>query len=118
LLCSRNFHLLWQSHTRRGVLEIEHAPRPGPVGLHLNHEERSHTEGAEDIAIPADYRQKWEPGSVMKRSQLEDNTVVELLDRVLDNGIVVDPSARVYLIGHDLSTSKRRVVVEWIQTHV
>ena len=54
----------------------------------------------------------------MKRSQLEDNTVVELLDRVLDNGIVVDPSARVYLIGHDLSTSKRRVVVEWIRTHV
>lgn len=57
-------------------------------------------------------------GSVMKRSQLEDNTVVELLDRVLDNGIVVDPSARVYLIGHDLSKSKRHMVVEWIRTHV
>jgi hypothetical protein len=58
-----------------------------------------------------------EPGGVMKRSQLEDNTVVELLDRVLDNGIVVDPSARVYLIGHELRASKRRVVVEWVRTH-
>ena len=52
----------------------------------------------------------------MKRSQLEDNTVVELLDRVLDKGIVVDPSARVYLIGHELITSKRHMVVEWIRT--
>ncbi len=57
-------------------------------------------------------------GSVMKRSQLEDNTVVDLLDRVLDNGIVVDPSARIYLIGHDLSKSTRHMVVEWIRTHV
>jgi hypothetical protein len=54
----------------------------------------------------------------MKRSQLEDNSVVELLDRVMDNGIVVDPSARVYLMGHELRTSKKHVVVEWIQTHV
>lgn len=56
--------------------------------------------------------------SVMKRSQLEENTVVELLDRVLDNGIVVEPSARVYLIGHELSASKGHMVVEWIRTHV
>lgn len=53
----------------------------------------------------------------MKRSKLEDINVVELLDRVLDNGIVVDPSARVDLIGNELRGSKRRMIVESVCTH-
>lgn len=53
----------------------------------------------------------------MKRSKLEDINVVEILDRVLDNGIVVDPSARVYLIGKELRDSKRRMIVESVRTH-
>jgi hypothetical protein len=56
-------------------------------------------------------------GDVMKRSSLEDMSVMEVLDRVLDNGIVVDPSARVYLIGRDLRASQRRMVVDSIRTH-
>lgn len=54
----------------------------------------------------------------MKRSNLEDINVVEILDRVLDNGIVVDPSARVYLIGRDLRASQRRLVIESVRTHL
>jgi hypothetical protein len=54
----------------------------------------------------------------MKRSNLEDINVVEILDHVLDNGIVVDPSARVYLIGRDLRASQRRVVIESVRTHL
>jgi hypothetical protein len=53
----------------------------------------------------------------MKRSKLEDINVVELLDRVLDNGIVVDPSARVYLMGNELRGSKRRMIIESLRTH-
>jgi hypothetical protein len=54
----------------------------------------------------------------MKPSSLDDINVVEILDRVLDNGIVVDPSARVYLIGRDLRASQKRVVVESVRTHL
>lgn len=53
----------------------------------------------------------------MKRSSLDEINVVEILDRVMDNGIVVDPSARVYLIGNEL-LSKGRMVVESIRTHL
>lgn len=53
----------------------------------------------------------------MTRSKLEEINVVELLDRVLDNGIVLDPSARVYLIGNELRGSKRRMIVESVRTH-
>ncbi len=52
----------------------------------------------------------------MKRSKLDDVSVVEILDRVLDNGIVVDPSARMYLIGNELRASKGRMVVDSLQT--
>ena len=53
----------------------------------------------------------------MTRSKLEDINVVELLDRVLDNGIGVDPSARVFLMGNELRATKRRVIVESVRTH-
>ena len=54
----------------------------------------------------------------MKRSSLDDINVVEILDRVLDNGIVVDPGARVYLIGNELHVSKGRMVIESVRTHL
>ena len=53
----------------------------------------------------------------MQTMNLDDVNVVEILDRVLDNGIVVDPSARVFLIGHDLH-SNGRIVVESVSTYL
>jgi hypothetical protein len=52
----------------------------------------------------------------MKTNKLEDVSVMEILDRVLDNCIVVDPSARVYLIGNELRASKGRMVVDWVRS--
>ncbi|HKD82824.1 MAG TPA: hypothetical protein VKH81_24255 [Candidatus Angelobacter sp.] len=46
---------------------------------------------------------------------LDDINVNEVLDRVLDHCIVVDPSARVYLMGTDLRSVKGRFVVESVQ---
>lgn len=54
----------------------------------------------------------------MKTINLDDVNVVEILDRVLDNGIVVDPSARVFLIGHDLQGVEGRVVVDSVSTYL
>ncbi len=55
-------------------------------------------------------------GAVMKTSNLEDVNVGEILDRVLDKGIVIDPSARVSLMGQDLHAMRSRVVVESVNT--
>ena len=48
----------------------------------------------------------------------EDTNLIELLDRVLDNGIVVDPSSRVALLGMDLHVMDDRVIVESVQTYM
>ncbi len=48
---------------------------------------------------------------------LDNMNVTEVLDRVLDNGIVVDPSARVLLLGVDLRSIKGRLVVESLETY-
>jgi len=48
---------------------------------------------------------------------LENLNVAEVLDRVLDNGIVVDPSARIFLLGTDLHSIRARLVVESFQTY-
>lgn len=48
---------------------------------------------------------------------LDNINVTEVLDRVLDHGIVVDPSTRIFLIGVDLHTLKDRFVVESVQTY-
>ncbi|HZD93735.1 MAG TPA: gas vesicle protein GvpJ [Candidatus Sulfotelmatobacter sp.] len=48
---------------------------------------------------------------------LENINVTEVLDRVLDHGIVMDPSTRVVLTGLDLHTLNARFVVESIQTY-
>jgi Gas vesicle protein len=47
---------------------------------------------------------------------LENINVTEVLDRVLDHGIVMDPSTRVVLMGVDLRSLHGRFVVESIQT--
>jgi hypothetical protein len=54
-------------------------------------------------------------GVVMQN--LENINVTEVLDRVLDHGIVMDPSARVMLMGVDLHTIKGHFVVESVQTY-
>lgn len=48
----------------------------------------------------------------------EDTNLIELLDRVLDNGIVVDPSSRVALLGMDLQAVDDRMIVESVQTYM
>lgn len=47
----------------------------------------------------------------------EDASLVEILDRVLDRGIVVDPSTRLRLIGTELCNLQDRVVIDWNKTH-
>ena len=47
----------------------------------------------------------------------EDTNLIELLDRVLDNGIVVEPSSRVALMGTDLHAVGDRMIVESVQTY-
>jgi hypothetical protein len=48
---------------------------------------------------------------------LEDVNVAEILDRVMDNGIVVEPSARIILLSEELHEAKGKVVVDSIQTN-
>lgn len=52
----------------------------------------------------------------MRPMDLDDVNVAEILDRVLDNGIVVDPSSRVILLTKELRGSQDKVVVDSIQT--
>jgi hypothetical protein len=49
---------------------------------------------------------------------LEDVNVAEILDRVMDNGIVVEPSARIILLSEELREADGKVVVESIQTNL
>ena len=48
--------------------------------------------------------------------KLDQINVAEVLDRVLDHGIIVDPSTRVFLLGVELRSIKARFVVESVQT--
>ncbi len=45
-------------------------------------------------------------------------SLIDVLDRVLDKGIVVDPWVRVSLVGIDLITVEARVVVASIDTYL
>jgi gas vesicle structural protein len=45
-------------------------------------------------------------------------TLIDVLDRVLDKGVVVDAWVRVSLIGIDLVTVEARVVVASIETYL
>ncbi len=49
---------------------------------------------------------------------LDNINVTEVLDRVLDHGIVMDPSTRLVLIGMDFHQLKGRFVVESVQMMV
>jgi hypothetical protein len=44
-------------------------------------------------------------------------TVVDVLDRILDKGIVIDAWVRVSVVGFDLHTVEARVVVAAFETH-
>ena len=46
------------------------------------------------------------------------NSLIEVLDRVLDKGIVIDAWVRVSLVGIDLVTIEARVVVASIATYL
>ena len=54
---------------------------------------------------------------MVERSPSSDS-VIDLLDRVLDKGIVVDASIRVAVVGIDLITVEARVVVASIATYL
>lgn len=43
--------------------------------------------------------------------------VTEVLDRILDHGIVMDPTARLFIMGADLHAIEVRLVVESVQTY-
>ena len=45
-------------------------------------------------------------------------SLIDVLDRVLDKGIVIDAWVRVSLVGIDLTTVEARVVVESIHPHL
>ena len=45
-------------------------------------------------------------------------SIIDVLDRVLDKGIVIDAWVRVSLVGIDLITIEARVVVASIQTYL
>ena len=48
----------------------------------------------------------------------EDASLMEILDRVLDRGIVIDPSTRVRLMGDDLRHLHDRLVIDWRKTQI
>jgi hypothetical protein len=53
-----------------------------------------------------------------KMQNLDNINVTEVLDRVLDHGIVMDPSTRLVLLGMDFHELKGRFVVESVQMKV
>jgi hypothetical protein len=51
------------------------------------------------------------------QNNLESINLTEVLDRVLDHGIVMDPSSRIFLMGVELRNVNARFVVESVQTY-
>jgi hypothetical protein len=47
----------------------------------------------------------------------EDASLMEILDRVLDRGIVLEPSTRLRLMGTELRNLHEHLVVDWHKTH-
>jgi Gas vesicle protein len=47
----------------------------------------------------------------------EDASLIEILDRVLDHGIVVDPSSRLRLPGLELHGAGEHLVIDWRDTY-
>lgn len=50
--------------------------------------------------------------------RVQTTNLIEVLDRILDKGIVIDAWMRVRLVGIDLTTVERRVVVTSIETYL
>ena len=48
----------------------------------------------------------------------DDGTLIDVLDRVLDKGIVIDAWARMSVVGIDLMTVQMKVVVASIDTYM
>ena len=48
----------------------------------------------------------------------DDGTLIDVLDRVLDKGIVIDAWARMSVVGIDLLTVQMKVVVASIDTYI
>ena len=60
-----------------------------------------------------------ERGTTIHRSALgEDGTLIDVLDRVLDKGVVISAWGRVAVVGLDLIDVEMRVVVASIETHL
>lgn len=58
-------------------------------------------------------------GGVVRRSLTnpEDSNLMEILDRVLDHGIVIEPSSRIRLVGLELRKAQERLVIDWRHTY-
>ncbi len=52
------------------------------------------------------------------QNNLEKISVTEVLDRVLDHGIVMEPSSLVFLLGADLRKINAKFVVESVKTYL
>ena len=46
------------------------------------------------------------------------SSLVEVIDRILDKGVVVDAWVRVYLVGIEILASEARVVVASVETYL
>ena len=72
-----------------------------------------------DLRLSLPQRAGWEGGlrSVLERVA-GNSSLIEVLDRILDKGIVIDAWVRVSLVGIDLVTVEARVVVASIATYL
>jgi hypothetical protein len=59
-----------------------------------------------------------EERDVLLRAPGEDGALLDVLDRVLDKGIVIDAWARISVVGIDLLGMKMNVVVASIETYL
>src|SRR5436190_13047554 len=57
------------------------------------------------------------PATGVERAKT-DKTLIDVLDRVLDKGVVIDAWVRVSVVGIDLITVEARVVVASIETYL
>ena len=51
------------------------------------------------------------------RTSPDDASLMEILDRVLDHGIIVDPSSRIRLLGLEPRTLREQMVIDWRDTY-
>jgi hypothetical protein len=61
---------------------------------------------------------KWRPDSLRKwLTNPEDAGLIEMLDHLLDHGIVVDPSSRIRLPRLEFHNGQERLVIVWRDTY-